>query len=47
MSQATVNLERMQMADPDFGWTIEMQIRALQTGAQVTEVPVRYRVRPL
>jgi hypothetical protein len=38
-------LERMHLADPDFGWTIEMQIRALQTGAKVTEVPVRYRRR--
>jgi len=38
-------LERMRLADPDYGWTIEMQIRALQTGAQITEVPVRYRRR--
>ncbi len=38
-------LESMGLTDRDFGWTIEMQIRALQTGARVTEVPVRYRRR--
>ena len=38
-------LEAMRLADRDFGWTIEMQIRALQIGARVTEVPVRYRRR--
>jgi glycosyltransferase involved in cell wall biosynthesis len=38
-------LEAMRLADRDYGWTIEMQIRALQVGARVTEVPVRYRRR--
>ena len=38
-------LERMRLADRDFGWTVEMQVRALQIGARVTEVPVRYRRR--
>lgn len=38
-------LERMALADQDFGWTVEMQVRALQVGARVTEVPVRYRKR--
>jgi hypothetical protein len=35
----------MRLADRDYGWTIEMQIRALQIGARVTEVPVHYRRR--
>jgi hypothetical protein len=38
-------LEQMDLTDPDFGWTVEMQVRALQIGARVTEVPVRYRRR--
>ena len=38
-------LETLQMADPDFGWTIEMQIKALRHGLAITEVPVRYRRR--
>ena len=33
------------MADPDFGWTIEMQVKAAQRGLRVMEVPVSYRVR--
>ena len=38
-------LERLAMADQDWGWTLEMQVRALQEGLRVTEVPVRYRKR--
>ncbi len=38
-------LDRMGMADPNFGWTVEMQIKALQVGLRVTEVPVSYRCR--
>jgi glycosyltransferase involved in cell wall biosynthesis len=38
-------LERMGMQDRDFGWTVEMQVRALQIGTRVTEVPVAYRRR--
>jgi glycosyltransferase involved in cell wall biosynthesis len=38
-------LERLQMADPDFGWTAEMQVKALRHGLRVTEVPVSYRKR--
>ena len=33
------------MADPNFGWTAEMQVKALRHGLQVTEVPVSYRKR--
>jgi glycosyltransferase involved in cell wall biosynthesis len=38
-------LERLGLADRDFGWNVEMQVRALQAGLRVTEVPVRYRRR--
>jgi glycosyltransferase involved in cell wall biosynthesis len=38
-------LERLRLRDPDFGWTFEMQVRALQCGLRVVEVPVRYRKR--
>lgn len=35
-------LERMSMRDRNYGWTVEMQIKALQLGLRVREVPVRY-----
>lgn len=38
-------LERLGMADPDFGWTAEMQVKALRHGLRVTEVPISYRRR--
>ena len=38
-------LERLGMADPDFGWTAEMQVKALRHGLRVMEVPVSYRRR--
>jgi glycosyltransferase involved in cell wall biosynthesis len=38
-------LDRIAMRDRRYGWTVEMQIRALQLGARVAEVPVRYRRR--
>jgi hypothetical protein len=38
-------LQRLGMTDRDFGWTVEMQMRALQHGLRVCEVPVRYRRR--
>jgi glycosyltransferase involved in cell wall biosynthesis len=38
-------LERLRMADPDFGWTAEMQVKALRHGLAVAEVPVSYRRR--
>jgi glycosyltransferase involved in cell wall biosynthesis len=38
-------LERLEMADPDFGWTAEMQVKALRRGLRVAEVPVSYRRR--
>lgn len=33
------------MQDKNFGWTIEMQIKAIRAGLSVGEVPVRYRSR--
>jgi glycosyltransferase involved in cell wall biosynthesis len=38
-------LDSIAMRDRRYGWTAEMQIRALQLGARVAEVPVRYRKR--
>jgi glycosyltransferase involved in cell wall biosynthesis len=38
-------LESLGMADPNFGWTAEMQVKALRHGLRVAEVPVRYRRR--
>lgn len=38
-------LEQLQMRDPDFGWTAEMQVKALRHRLAVTEVPVSYRKR--
>ena len=38
-------LDAIAMRDRRYGWTVEMQIRALQLGARVVEVPVRYRKR--
>lgn len=38
-------LESLEMSDPDFGWTAEMQVKALRQGLRVTEVPVSYRRR--
>ena len=38
-------LRRLAMADPDFGWTIEMQVKAAQRGLRSIEAPVRCRVR--
>ena len=38
-------LERLEMSDPNFGWTAEMQVKAVKRGLRVTEVPVSYRKR--
>jgi len=39
------SLERLGMADPDFGWTAEMQVKAVRMGLRCVEVPVSYRKR--
>ena len=38
-------LERLEMRDRDYGWTIEMQARAARAGLVTVEVPVRWRRR--
>ena len=38
-------LDRLQMRDTSFGWTIEMQIKAHRAGLRVLEIPVNYRKR--
>jgi glycosyltransferase involved in cell wall biosynthesis len=38
-------LERLQMRDRNYGWTIEMQIKALRHSLRIVEVPVSYRRR--
>ncbi len=38
-------LERLNMRDRGYGWTVEMQVRALRLQARVTEVDVAYRRR--
>ena len=38
-------LDRLSMRDTNFGWTIEMQVKAIQRGLRITEAPVAYRKR--
>ncbi len=38
-------LKSMGMADKNFGWTVEMQVRAAKLKFKCAEVPVRYRKR--
>lgn len=38
-------LQALAMSDRNFGWTIEMQIKAAQAGLRIVEVPVPYRCR--
>jgi glycosyltransferase involved in cell wall biosynthesis len=38
-------LDRLGMADRDYGWTVEMQVKAERAGLRVAEVPVDYRPR--
>ena len=33
-------LQKLQMRDRAFGWTVEMQVKAIQAGLRVTEVPI-------
>lgn len=33
------------MQDIDFGWTVEMQIKAVKNGLRIQELPVKYRER--
>lgn len=38
-------LQLLQMSDEGFGWTIEMQIKAVAAGLRIEEIPVPYRQR--
>tara|TARA_B100000212_G_scaffold336512_1_gene309953 strand:+ start:154 stop:834 length:681 start_codon:yes stop_codon:yes gene_type:complete len=38
-------LKRLEMCDRDFGWTVEMQVKAARLRLRCMEVPVRYRKR--
>lgn len=38
-------LRHLRMHDDDYGWTVEMQLKARVAGLRVLEVPVRYRAR--
>jgi glycosyltransferase involved in cell wall biosynthesis len=39
------SLQRLGMRDRNYGWTVEMQIRAVQLGLRIEEVPVSYHCR--
>lgn len=41
----SATLKTMDMRDRNYGWTVEMQIKAAIMGASYREVPVDYRVR--
>lgn len=38
-------LERVGMEDTNYGWTVELQVKAARLGLRHAEVPVRYRER--
>lgn len=38
-------LEKIKMRDINFGWTVEMQIKALKYDLRILEIPVKYRKR--
>lgn len=38
-------LRQLNMQDRSFGWTVEMQVKAIQHGIPMIEVPVHYRKR--
>lgn len=38
-------LQQIKMQDANFGWTVEMQIKALKNNLRVLEIPVKYRMR--
>jgi glycosyltransferase involved in cell wall biosynthesis len=40
-----VDLQALNMKDQNFGWTIEMQIKALKRGFRITEYPLPYKKR--
>jgi hypothetical protein len=36
---------RLNLADRGFGWNVEMQVRAVEAGLRIVEMPVRFRPR--
>ncbi len=38
-------LDQIQMRDRGFGWTVEMQVRAIECGLRICELPVAYNRR--
>jgi hypothetical protein len=38
-------LDSPEMLDRGYGWTVEMQIKAIRAGLRILEVPVHYRPR--
>ena len=38
-------LEQLQMCDRNYGWTVEMQVKAVQRRLRIEEVPVSYGLR--
>jgi glycosyltransferase involved in cell wall biosynthesis len=38
-------LDRLEMSDLDFGWTAEMQVKAIRRGVRTVEVPTTWRRR--
>ncbi len=42
---ATSKLQLLGMRDKNYGWTVEMQVRAVQQGLRILEVPVTSRLR--
>ena len=41
----TSSLRKLNMRDKNYGWTVEMQLKAAKCGLRCVEVPVRYRRR--
>jgi glycosyltransferase involved in cell wall biosynthesis len=35
-------LEKLVMSDPDYGWTVEMQVKAVKMGMRIREHPIPY-----
>lgn len=38
-------MQSLHMTDTAYGWNVEMQMKAVQAGLRIEEVPVRYRTR--
>lgn len=39
------NLQALEMEDKNYGWTVEMQVKAVRHAMRIREVPVSYRTR--